>query len=420
MSKKIQKLESDNYKVLLENPIQRKKDDIIGFDSEVKRLKYSIKEGANIIGIVSDFGAGKSTIIELLKKSLCRLKYKFVKINLWDNHLSFMNKNACESENAEETPNNESNIKIHKSFLRQLSMQMNKYRDDYINRRINSNYGIAKISFPTYRNLFLWLLIYIGIIILTLFLGCKYYLQINPFNDITLSDKIEILKYFLPKIPTISIVFIIIYIIFNKEVLFSFWNSSKNREITEEDTIQIYNELVKPVFHLFRLRKLIIVIEDLDRIKNPILVKYYINEFYRIYIEGNHKHKKGITFVFCVKDEFAYEELKDNQEIDKNDSHFIKIFDFSSNISNICINDFEEILKQLIMKDKLLSKIAMQENQINIDEFLWIIQGENLNIRIIKKRLEYFKSLYLNIYNKGLYSNPNEKPFIDIKMCAFV
>lgn len=120
------KLESDNYKVLLENPKKMKKDDIIGFDSEIERLKYSIKEGANIIGIISDFGAWKSTIIELL-------------------------------------------------------------------------------------------------------------------------------------------------------------------------------------------RKLIIVIKDLDRIKNPVLVKYYINEFYIIYIEGNHKHKKGVTSWFCVKDEFAYEELKDNQ-----------------------------------------------------------------------------------------------------------
>lgn len=60
------KLKSKHYKVNLENPIKSKKDDIFGYDYEVKRIKNAIKDDANVIGIVSEYGSGKSSLIQLL------------------------------------------------------------------------------------------------------------------------------------------------------------------------------------------------------------------------------------------------------------------------------------------------------------------------------------------------------------------
>lgn len=81
------KIKRKHYKVNLENPIKNKKDDIFGYDYEVKRIKNAIDEDANVIGIVSEYGSGKSSLIELLIRRLCILKYKIIKVNLWDNKL---------------------------------------------------------------------------------------------------------------------------------------------------------------------------------------------------------------------------------------------------------------------------------------------------------------------------------------------
>ena len=418
----IKKFRINYYKVKLENPIESSKEDILGFDSEAKRLKSAIKEGANTIGLISDFGAGKSSIINLLKRKLCCFKYKIVKINLWDDDLSIISDKDTVSPN--------SVVKLHKSFLRQLSLQLHRYRLNYVNKRLNLNYGIAKISFPNYRTLFAWLISYLSVLGVIIFLISKYFLGIKTINAISYTDKISLLNKAITLIPLTFLIFIILFIIFNKEVLFSLWNSSKDRNITEEDTIELYNDLVSPIF-FWRIRKLLIVIEDLDRINNDELVKYYVKEFYRIYIEGNNnKCKNGITFIFCLKDEFLYKSNQKNEEekskqdeelikeINKNERKFLKLFDYICNLPSIYINDYEEVLKQLVVNDKLLKNL-INTNELDINELQWIIRGENLNIRVIKSRLETFKSIYLRLLKKSNEINKEDQVNISVKMCAF-
>lgn len=207
------------YKVQLENPINSSKEDVIGFDSEVKRLKGAIKQRANTVGLISDFASGKSSLIHLLKKNLCFLKYKIVKINLWDEELP----SASGDEDSSDAI-----VKLHKTFLRQLSMQYRRYKINYINRRLNTNYGIVKISFPNYRTLFIWLLCYLTVIGGLVFLTAKYFLGVNSLAAISYSDKLSFLNKIIDLIPTMFFVFIIIFIVFNKDVLFSLWNNSKD------------------------------------------------------------------------------------------------------------------------------------------------------------------------------------------------
>lgn len=408
------KIKRKHYRVNLENPIKNRKNDIFGYDYEVKRIKNAIDADANAIGIVSDYGSGKSSLIELLIQKLCFLKYKIIKVNLWDNKLKITEPSNEPSVKDNVIPTKESIIRLHKTFLRQASSQTLKYNSAYINRRINANYGAAKISFPNYRGLFKWFIIYILLLTVVLYLLCKFGFDISTFNDITLEDKKQFVSFVVQKSPTILIGFVFFYIIFNKEVLFSFWNNSKSREITEEDTVQIYNELFgKKLKYIPRFRKVIIIIEDLDRIENPNLVEFYLNEFYRLYVEGNEKHKNGITMIFCLKDD-----KKDSIE-----SKYIKIFDYISYINQINIDDKEEILRQLILNDRLLYDLAFDKKtkMIDISGFLWLIEGQKINLRTIKRRIEHFKSIYLMISFRGK-SKSKKKEALDINLitCSFV
>lgn len=402
------KLKSKHYKVNLENPIKSKKDDIFGYDYEVKRIKNAIKDDANVIGIVSEYGSGKSSLIQLLINKMFFLRYKIIRVNLWDNKLKI------KDEGNESIPSEKSIVRLHKTFLRQVSSQTRKYNSAYINRRINANYGAAKISFPSFISLFKWFLVYALLLVGLLYITCKFGFDISSFNDISPDDKKNFISYIIPKIPTIIVGFAFFYIIFNKEVLFSFWNNSKSREITEEDTIQIYNELFgKKIKFLPRLRKIIIIIEDLDRIENNDIVEFYLNEFYRLYIEGNEQNRRGITLIFC---------LKDNKK-DSSESKYIKIFDYISYINQINIDDKEEVLRQLIQRDDLLYDLSFDDKNkiIDISKLSWLIEGQNINIRTIKRRIEHFKNIYLMICSRGKTNdNKNDDLDINIVTCSFV
>lgn len=55
--------DNENFKpiVFVNNPVKRQKDDIVGFDSQVETLACAIESGANMIGVIADYGSGKSS-----------------------------------------------------------------------------------------------------------------------------------------------------------------------------------------------------------------------------------------------------------------------------------------------------------------------------------------------------------------------
>ena len=67
----------------LDLPVEKPKNDYIGFDAQVDALYQNIKNDAKMIGIIADYGSGKSSLVGLLKKKLGRIKYKVIIINLW-------------------------------------------------------------------------------------------------------------------------------------------------------------------------------------------------------------------------------------------------------------------------------------------------------------------------------------------------
>ena len=55
--------------VFVNNPISNSKDDVIGFDSQIDTLLCAINNNANMIGIIADYGTGKSSLTELLTEA---------------------------------------------------------------------------------------------------------------------------------------------------------------------------------------------------------------------------------------------------------------------------------------------------------------------------------------------------------------
>ena len=51
-------------------PVRNYEEDFVGFEEEVEMLKEGIDSESRIIGLVADYGSGKSSIIELLKAEL--------------------------------------------------------------------------------------------------------------------------------------------------------------------------------------------------------------------------------------------------------------------------------------------------------------------------------------------------------------
>ena len=85
-----------------------------------------------MIGVLSDFGVGKSTLIKRLQRSY-EDNYEKVKVsyvNLWSN-----------------LPDNKTDAaQLHKSFLYQFATQTNINLGFHVNRWMNRGYGLIKLS----------------------------------------------------------------------------------------------------------------------------------------------------------------------------------------------------------------------------------------------------------------------------------
>ena len=57
-------------------PVSDYNDDYVGFEAEVEMIKESVESDSKIIGLISEYGSGKSSIIELLKNNAECLKYE--------------------------------------------------------------------------------------------------------------------------------------------------------------------------------------------------------------------------------------------------------------------------------------------------------------------------------------------------------
>ena len=378
------------------NPIKSTNEDIIGFSSEISSLKSAINNGANIIGLIAGFGAGKSSLIDLLVESSGYGKP--IVINMW---------NTESSENDTGKANNISKkfeMELIKTFLFQLAsgvLDLNGFKSSFarsINNRLSKNYGLlsvssSKRSYPQF---------IAAIVFIALSIGLKSGIE----KDVSVWIYAFLFMF--------GVLFAI-WGITQSVISFSSWKADTKTEIEMNDIFDIFMDVVNELA-TYRKGIIVVVIEDLDRITNSKYTEDFLNLLYRFFNLMPQKLKERFVFIVSVKPET--EISNGNKDL------YRKIFDYSISLNPIHNEDYGFVLEKLLSNvDKELLKkagIDFSKEKAERDKDLhYIIHGENLTIRDIKTRLNNAINLYTTLVEKSYDLGKNDAS-ISFQTCAIV
>ena len=136
MSRKKEKVTNtpadSNALVFLNTPIHDKSEDVLGLQAHVDSLQAAIDSGAQMIAVTSPFGAGKSSVTELLHSQ--NANQEVINVSMWS-HL-------CKNEDPSLA---NTTTELHRSFLYQIVSQLDAKAGAYISRRLSKNYGLLKL-----------------------------------------------------------------------------------------------------------------------------------------------------------------------------------------------------------------------------------------------------------------------------------
>jgi len=218
------KNKSNNYsnvKSILNCPVYVNKpcdesDDLLDFSTYANSIENAVKDGANIIGVISDYGTGKSTLVEFLGKDKDIYAKNKTIINMWD-----CSKKKCKD-------NDEKISYMTKSFLFQMAcgckdIKNNKsYLAKHVNKRLSKNYGMLSFNGINRK---VYQLILLATLILT------FYYTLKSINSITMNYLLPIILFF----AGLSIFFGIK----DSSFTFSLWDSQGKREPEANDIFDI-------------------------------------------------------------------------------------------------------------------------------------------------------------------------------------
>ena len=280
--------------VFVNSPLENNNDDVIGLKPIIKSITEVISKGANIIGIIANYGSGKSSLIELLSKEKGFYKH-LISINMWD---CLSKRLSSNDDNLTDTISN-----LTKSFLYQLaSGHANRKGKSnlakYTNKRLSKKYGV--ISFCT-TSWILWL--FFGLSALTYAL----YLVLNNssilwINNILGQSTFDILMDLSPSFVVVSII-LIIFGLRNTTLVYSYWKNQIQNEPDINDIYEIYSNIAIKLYNRNKNKIKLIIIEDLDRISDKKVVFDFLRELYRFNSLLNKKLKKKLFFIISIMPE---------------------------------------------------------------------------------------------------------------------
>ena len=384
---------SEQKIVYVNKEISSYDDDFIGMASQVESIETAVEEGASIIGVIADYGSGKSSIGELIDG---RKKFNdVIKVNMWDSLKENRNSSPPQHQNKEE----DNILNMDKSFLYQISTNSgNQNLARHVNKRLSSNTGF--ISFTLKSKIF-WLYFIGALILVTLGLLVTSSTFSFKIKEWVVNNNIGVFAY---------IVAIVILLVGLRKgsIAFSSWKSEGEHNLDTADIFSIYSEIVEIIA---KKKKRIIIIEDLDRIDDSQVVLTFLKEIYRF---SSLASKNKICFIVAIKPKSQLPQNNSTKNLD-----YYKIFDYIVDLKPIHIDDFSVILKNLLLKKKEdLSKLLGYElTEETIAHFSILAEGSNLTVRDIKHRLNNAILLYESIKEK---QEPQKKIFISIKTCCIV
>lgn len=388
--------------VFVNNPINSNGDDVIGFSSHVDTIIDAIDNGgANMIGIIADYGTGKTSMTEMLKNKYNDLGHpKPIRINMWDSLVETANQNS-----------NERISNLTKSFLFQLANGNNRKLGSYVNKLLSKNYGTISFTSNHFKRLS-WCLLCSAISYIILKIseisgtGIMQYLP--SWCDVVAS----FYKLLSPVFILVSAIFAFCGI---KDICVAFSHWKMTNKIPEiNDIFDIYTIIVNEM-HISKNKKQLVFIDDLDRIDNKKTIISFLKELYR-FQDSICEEKSKFIFIISVMPESNL--LKDEKE--KN-LVFSKIFDTTIFLKPIHFDDYDSILIQLINGDtekkERLEKLIGETIEDHLpDSFKWIKRGSNLTLRDLKERLNQSISIMVSLINKSYVGNSAA----DFQACAAV
>lgn len=128
-----------NVPVYTNVPIGNDNIDYVGLKAYASHIDVALSK-SNTIGIIGDFGTGKSSLIEFLKNNQLKDRYQVAPINLWGISKGTDN----------------SSVDVHIHFLYQLALCLTSQRfAKSVNRRVNRNYGLLSFDMNWFSCIFL-------------------------------------------------------------------------------------------------------------------------------------------------------------------------------------------------------------------------------------------------------------------------
>jgi len=387
-----QKKESINSVVYVDKPISDAEKDLIGVKAQVKSIETAIKDGARIIGIVGDYGTGKSSLASMLgDEDDTKI------ISLWDCIKD--NKASGENDKIDGIP------VIIKSFLYQLACgnDDNGMLSNYVNKLLSKNYGKLSIDFINKQQCILLTCLFL------IFIAIEFGF-VNNLSDI-IFNLFGIDQNIVTPIVNISLIIVGIIILF---ILISQWSSVLFSSKTSQGVI---TPEINEVFEAYRVvinqitnknknknknKNTKIIVEDMDRILNHNVAISFLKEIYRFNNLLDKDIKGKIVYIIPIKPEVTLFDPDCGKLV------YNKIFDYVINLNPIHNDDCKNIVLELI-NNKLseinkLTKKVYSDTELH-DDFIWIAKGKNLTIRDIKQRLNngflLYSSLKLKHEEKG-------------------
>lgn len=364
--------------VYINKPINKVEDDFLGVTLYCKKIIDAINKGANMIALTSSFGTGKSSIISLLEHNskLCAGRI-VVKISFWPK--------LCEESGKKIVREIDLN-ELHSFFICNLARGMKLDNYEYIEEKLNVNYGLLRFNTENYKQKIL-LMVTTIVFIISLILD---FIDIDIFGiDV---DKMGI-------IFSVLSAFLFAYLLTKSDIVFSSQKSEGKKVLMPHEILEIYN---KYILNNDDNHRYLVVIEDLDRSNNNNLVAQFLKELRKYYVEGRNNK---IAFLINIKPE---------SEIisEESDVEYLKIFDYIIDLPKIDVNNYDSILESLLnnQKDEIYKLLGKKDASLkNMPQMEWIIRGNDLNIRKIKDRLNKTFILYENLKEKFNDSIDNER-----------
>lgn len=414
--------------IFIDEPINNSAKDIIGLDSYVDSLSSAIDDGAQMIAITSGFGYGKSSILELLKNK--GKNYEIIKLSMWtivEDYKEKVDTKRCITE-------------LHKTFLFNLLKEINIDKGDFLLKRFNKKYGTISLNFEDNKYK-----IY-SLILLAIFIVFIFFDGANMIKPIIENFGVNLDENYIKLICYSTLLYFSLKIINKSELIYSYKTNNES-EITEDELVFLYNKyILKKHNKKGEKIKYVIAIEDLDRIDNTELILPFLKELRKYYVSDRKSDDNNVTFVVSIanenvlsisenklnnskvinngkiinKGETPNEDRKEtytNNDLQITKNIYLKLFDFVMNLPEFNMNDYRNILSGLLKQKKNELEEYFGDNFdsiINKRYWNWIIKGKDIDIRIIKNRLNN-----AFILHSSLFSKFNDKIDLNFEKCIF-